>query len=238
MPSGIGFDWCCRRRRVGVVARSGMTAGWSRGSLGGIGSAHRGGMCRRRSVRGRPCGSGTAGTPAMGLGIGCMLSSSPTRTPPGGSTRRLAWTRRSPVPISTRRIFHGSQGDLSNYKNLHGELADHGIGRSRGGLSSKIYQLVDGRGLPLVVNGRCRPGRRLADVSGADRSPAGRPSWARQATIPPGPAPGGQGVLVPGDPPALAHPKHRRRDSRTRRSARTSHPTRLARGQTSRLRRR
>ena len=29
--------------------------------------------------------------------------------------------------------------------------ADHGIGRSRGGLTSKIHHLVDGRGLPLVV---------------------------------------------------------------------------------------
>jgi putative transposase len=31
------------------------------------------------------------------------------------------------------------------------EPPDHGIGRSRGGLSTKIHQLVDGTGLPLVV---------------------------------------------------------------------------------------
>lgn len=30
------------------------------------------------------------------------------------------------------------------------EPPDHGIGRSRGGLSTKIHQLVDGNGLPLV----------------------------------------------------------------------------------------
>jgi putative transposase len=35
--------------------------------------------------------------------------------------------------------------------NLRCEPADHGIGRSRGGLSTKIHQLVDGHGLPLVV---------------------------------------------------------------------------------------
>lgn len=35
--------------------------------------------------------------------------------------------------------------------NLREEPADHAIGRSRGGLSTKIHQLVDGRGLPLVV---------------------------------------------------------------------------------------
>lgn len=28
---------------------------------------------------------------------------------------------------------------------------DHGVGRSRGGLSTKIHQLVDGNGLPLVT---------------------------------------------------------------------------------------
>jgi transposase len=41
-------------------------------------------------------------------------------------------------------------GDGSNYKNPREEPADHGIGRSRGGLSTKIHQLVDGTGLPLV----------------------------------------------------------------------------------------
>lgn len=35
--------------------------------------------------------------------------------------------------------------------NLLVEPLDHGIGRSRGGLSTKIHQLVDGNGLPLVT---------------------------------------------------------------------------------------
>lgn len=39
----------------------------------------------------------------------------------------------------------------SNYTNLREEPSDHGIGRSRGGLSTKIHQLVDGKGLPLVT---------------------------------------------------------------------------------------
>jgi transposase len=39
-----------------------------------------------------------------------------------------------------------------NYKNRDApEPPDHGIGRSRGGLSTKVHQLVDGRGLPMVV---------------------------------------------------------------------------------------
>ncbi len=31
------------------------------------------------------------------------------------------------------------------------EPPDHALGRSRGGLSTKVHQLVDGNGLPLVV---------------------------------------------------------------------------------------
>lgn len=38
-----------------------------------------------------------------------------------------------------------------NYKNLCIEPPDHGIGRSRGGLTSKLHHLVDGAGRPLVV---------------------------------------------------------------------------------------
>lgn len=35
--------------------------------------------------------------------------------------------------------------------NLFAEPDDHAIGRSRGGLSTKIHALVDGRGRPLVL---------------------------------------------------------------------------------------
>ncbi|WP_373888675.1 IS5 family transposase [Mycobacterium timonense] len=44
-----------------------------------------------------------------------------------------------------------TRGAGSNYTNLGIEPPDHGIGRSRGGLTSKIHHLVDGRGRPLVV---------------------------------------------------------------------------------------
>lgn len=45
----------------------------------------------------------------------------------------------------------GTQGALSNYKNLRVEPPDHAIGRSRGGLTTKIHQLCDGQGRPVVV---------------------------------------------------------------------------------------
>ena len=63
---------------------------------------------------------------------------------------RCQWTRRSLVRISTRPTRHGSRGAPSNYTNLRVEPLDHAVGRSRGGLSTKIHQLVDGNGLPLV----------------------------------------------------------------------------------------
>ncbi|MCC4247884.1 IS5 family transposase [Microbacterium testaceum] len=42
-------------------------------------------------------------------------------------------------------------GAESNYRNPREEPPDHAIGRSRGGLSTKIHHLVDGKGGPLVV---------------------------------------------------------------------------------------
>ena len=48
------------------------------------------------------------------------------------------------------------QGAEPNYKNPRSrrwrEPPDHALGRSRGGISTKIHQLVDGRGRPLVID--------------------------------------------------------------------------------------
>lgn len=52
--------------------------------------------------------------------------------------------RRGPATAS-------AQGAEPSYTNLLEEPPDHAIGRSRGGLSTKIHQLVDGRGRPLVI---------------------------------------------------------------------------------------
>lgn len=43
------------------------------------------------------------------------------------------------------------QGAGSNYTDPAVEQPDHAVGRSRGGLSTKIHQLVDDHGLPMVV---------------------------------------------------------------------------------------
>lgn len=52
---------------------------------------------------------------------------------------------------STRPTSPGTQGAGSNYNNPLVEPPDHGLGRSRGGLSTKLHHLVDGHGLPLLI---------------------------------------------------------------------------------------
>ena len=44
-----------------------------------------------------------------------------------------------------------TQGASSNYTKPWGEPPDHAVARSRGGLTSKVHQLVDGHGLPLAT---------------------------------------------------------------------------------------
>ena len=55
------------------------------------------------------------------------------------------------MPTSTGRTFPATQGDLSNYRNLLDEPPDHAVGKSRGGLTTKIHAVVDGNQRPLVL---------------------------------------------------------------------------------------
>lgn len=95
-------------------------------------------------------------------------------------------TRRTP-PAPTR-----TQGAGSNHKNLPvGEVepAGHGIGRSRGGLTTKIHHAVDGNGLPLaivVTGGQRNDGamlERVLDDIRVPRAGAGRPRTRPDAVI-------------------------------------------------------
>lgn len=70
----------------------------------------------------------------------------------------------------TRPALIRTQGAGSNYTNLplhECEPAGHGIGRSRGGLTTKIHTAVDGSGRPLAVvvtGGQRNDGAMLAAV--------------------------------------------------------------------------
>ena len=59
----------------------------------------------------------------------------------------------------------GSGESQENAMGLPTEPPDHAIGRSRGGLSTKIHHLCDGRGRPLVLPGRDpRAGRSISPM--------------------------------------------------------------------------
>jgi hypothetical protein len=47
--------------------------------------------------------------------------------------------------------FARSTGDLPDCTGLEFEPADHALGRSGGGLSTKIHSLINGRDRPLIM---------------------------------------------------------------------------------------
>src|SRR5690606_39571152 len=65
-------------------------------------------------------------------------SSDLRRTLPGRSTGWSRLTPRSRACISTVRPSLGTQGAPPNHKNPRVEPPDHAIGRSRGGLTTKV----------------------------------------------------------------------------------------------------
>lgn len=75
----------------------------------------------------------------------------PSRRPRAG----LAGCTSTPRPLNGRRRGRPrTHGELASSKNPtvgRDELDDHGIGRSRGGLSAKSHALVDGRGRLLTL---------------------------------------------------------------------------------------
>lgn len=79
-------------------------------------------------------------------------------------------------------------GAGANYTNPHPDLLaeppDHAIGRSRGGLTTKIHHLVDRHGYPLVALFECWPGRGLADVRAVIGAVAVCPGWVGPAAYP------------------------------------------------------
>src|SRR3954453_20634399 len=87
----------------------------------------------------------------MAPGMRCWRSCCRPPRMRGLSTGWWRWIPPLPVLISTPPTSPATQGAGSNYTNPGIEPPDHGLGRSRGGLTSKIHHLVDGAGRPLVV---------------------------------------------------------------------------------------
>lgn len=147
---------------VSVVGRFEVIDKWSRRSSTGSAPGSPGVTCRRSSGRIRLPPS-VIGDPApTGRGMRSTLGSWLKPMPLVRSTGPSAWVPRSTAPTSTPPLWAASrsrlagdssstQGAESNHTNLRAEPPDHALGRSRGGLSTKIHQLVDGRGRPLVI---------------------------------------------------------------------------------------
>jgi transposase len=150
MSNGHGSNRCCRLPTGSGAGRSAITARLLRESCTGTGAGLRGAICRQRLGRGKPCGSATGGSVGMGLGTAstpfCWLK----QTRPAESTGRCRWTQQLTVPTSTRPTSPVPQGDAGNYRKLFEEPDDHAVGRSRGGLSTKIHHTCDGKGRPLA----------------------------------------------------------------------------------------
>lgn len=108
-------------------------------------------------------------------------------------TGRSQWIPRSVVPISmglTLGVLTSPQGAFANHKKLgRAEPEGHALGRSRGGLSTKIHAVVDGRGLPIAIvttGGQRHDGAMLEDVLDEIRVPRigpGRPRTRPDAVV-------------------------------------------------------
>jgi hypothetical protein len=151
MISGPGLSHCCPAPMVAVVDHLGATGRLWRPSSTGIAVVWPGGTCRRSSALCRRFGRGTDGLPPMVPGIESTPGSLQRLMPQVRSTGWCRWTRPSTGPTNTERTFSGPQGGLPNYKKLIAEPSDHAIGRSRGGLSTKLHHACDGRGRPLAM---------------------------------------------------------------------------------------
>src|SRR5277367_1593340 len=140
-------------------ATGSVTIVWCwKASRGGSARVAHGATCQPISDRGKRCGSGITDGPWTGPTTRC----SPRSQRYSGSTPRWSrtsrscyrWIRRTCGHINTARA-HGPtrspQGALSNYKKSADEPDDHAIGRSRGGLTTKIHALTDQREAPVAV---------------------------------------------------------------------------------------
>ena len=166
--------------------------------------------------------SASIGGPPTAPGSGCWPRCSPT------PMRWASWTGspRSTPPslgcISTVPPFRGSRGAVSNYRDPRlREPADHAIGRSRGGLTSKIHLVADGRGRPLnliLTPANINDTTMLVEVIGGirvARPGPGRPRGRRPAVVL-----ADKGYPSRGQPGLPGHPADQGEHPRPRRPAR------------------
>lgn len=146
--------------RISVVggARGMIIGSHLKASVGASAPVHHGGICRPNSVPGSLFGNAIGAGQPMALTSGCSHRSRRPQAP-----RIRNWKRCFPLippacaPTNTRqehrnrRQIANSQGAGASYKFLPNEPDDHAIGRSRGGLTTKIHALADQACAPVTM---------------------------------------------------------------------------------------
>src|SRR5215208_4556006 len=140
MRSGRGSRRCCHRGRRGAPT-TGIIGSSSTGCSSACTPAARGETCRSATAPGPPSPRASADGRARGSGTASSRRSSATSTRWGRSTGSSG---ASTAPTSQRTALPRARRRL-------GEPADHALGRSRGGFSTKIHLLSDGTVLPLTA---------------------------------------------------------------------------------------
>src|SRR3954453_8459627 len=199
MRNGLVWNRCCPTRSRVVGGGGPITARCSTGCSGGPVVVSRGGMCRLRSEAGRPSRTGIAAGQATAPWLGSWTRCAAAPMWPKARTGRSGWTARWSAPISTppvpatprpptslrrsSRRPSWTQGGGSNDKKSGNEPDPAGgtstgrpgkpsreaIGRSRGGLTSKIH---------LAADRRCRPISRVTSAGQRHDSLGFRPVMA------------------------------------------------------------
>jgi hypothetical protein len=162
--SGSVFGCCCpliRRAAAGGL----ITGRCSTGSSSAPGRAARGGTCRRASGTGRRSITGIAAGRWMAPGRESWTGCGPDVMRPRAGTGQSAPIPRSAAPVSTRPgpaasgpLMTSRGGALANDRKSGREA----IGRSRGGLTTRIH---------LAADLRCRPVARLTSPGQHGDSP-------------------------------------------------------------------
>ena len=199
MRNGLVWNRCCPTRSRVVVGGGPITARCSTGCSGGPVVVSRGGMCRLRSEAGRPSRTGIAAGQVTAPWLGSWTPCAAAPTWPKARTGRSGWTARWSAPINTppvpatprpptslrrsSRRPSWTQGGGSNDKKSGdepdppdgqstgrpGKPSREAIGRSRGGLTSKIH---------LAADRRCRPISRVTSAGQRHDSLGFRPVMA------------------------------------------------------------
>src|ERR671920_552768 len=215
MRSGPGWSRCCPTRpRVGVDGGP-ITVRCSMGCFGGPVVVFRGGTCRLRSETGRPSRTGIAAgqvtAPWLGSSRRCAATPTWLKARTGRSVWMAQWsepTSTPPVPVtprpptSPRRSSQRPswiQGGGWNDKKSASEPDPAGgkpagraerpsreaIGRSRGGLTSKIHLAADRRCRPIspATRARQRHDNRLRRGSQGGRPPRFDPETYKQRNV-------------------------------------------------------